>query len=452
MKNMKYYLKLTFIIGMILVLAACNTQNAVSVPNSTVPEVSSVTTGEEPITLKLWHIWVTSSDSNKRPFEKALKDWNDANPNIQIVTEATESEAYKIKIRTAIAVNEAPDIFFGWGAGFAKPFVESGKILALDEYLTQDTLNSIIPGSLENFTYNNKIYALPTFLIAGIFYCNQELFDKYDVSIPNTFDELIEVVKVFNNNKITPMAVGLRDGWPGIFYQNILAIRTAGVDKCISALNKETSFYQPEFIESAQKLKELIDAGAFYNGSIQLTQYEAESTFLMGKVPMYYCGSWSAGSMDREDCPVKGKVVVKNFPVLTGATGDNNGFLGGAIDNFMISSATKHKKEAVSAMVEICQNLSKESYLSGAGIPAWYVDVNSNEVSPLSANISELLSKNDGFVLAWDTFLTGEDAQTHIDLVSDIYSGKITPEKFAMEMQRLNTSSQDSSIDQQNNQ
>ena len=137
-------------------------------------EVSSVTTGEEPITLKLWHIWVTSSDSNKRPFEKALKDWNDANPNIQIVTEATESEAYKIKIRTAIAVNEAPDIFFGWGAGFAKPFVESGKILALDEYLTQDTLNSIIPGSLENFTYNNKIYALPTFLIAGIFYCNQD--------------------------------------------------------------------------------------------------------------------------------------------------------------------------------------------------------------------------------------------------------------------------------------
>lgn len=452
MNYIKKYLKLTFIIGLIIALAACNAQNTVSVPPSTVTEINNETPGKEQITLKLWHIWVTNSDSNKRPFENALNDWLDANPNIHIETEATESEAYKIKIRTAIAVNEAPDIFYGWGAGFAKPFVDSGKILALDEYLNQETLDKIIPGCLENFTYNGKIYALPTFLIAGIFYCNQELFDKYDVKIPNTFDELLEVIKVFRDNKITPMAVGLRDGWPGIFYQNILAIRTAGVSKCTSALNKEISFYQPEFIESAQKLKELVDAGAFYNSSIQLTQYEAENTFLMGKVPMYYCGSWSAGSMDREDCPVKGKVIVKNFPVLDGAGGDSNGFLGGAIDNFMISSSTKHKEEAVSAMVEICRNLSKESYLSGAGIPAWYVDVDSKEVSPLSAEINELISGNDGFVLAWDTFLTGSDAQTHIELVSDIYSGRTTPEKFAIEMQKLNIPFSESNNGQSDNQ
>ncbi len=396
---------------------------------------------DQQITLKLWHIWATDSDSNKRPFEKALAEWNNANPNVQIMTEATENETYKIQIRTAIAVNEAPDIFYGWGAGFAKPFVESGKVLALDDYLDDATKNKLVPGSFENFTFDGKIYGLPTFMIAGIFYCNQELFNQYDVKIPKTYSELLEAIKIFKSNAITPMAVGLKDGWPGIFYQNILAIRTAGIQKSIAALNKEASFYQPEFIESAQKLKELIDAGAFSVRSMQLTQHEAELAFLNGTVAMYYGGSWAAGSMDREDSPVNGKIVVKNFPIIEGAKGDANGFLGGAIDTFMFSSSTKYKKEAVNALVSICENFCRESYLSGSGIPAWKVNVESANISPLATDISRLLEDRDGFVLAWDTFLSGTEAKTHIDLVSDIFAERLTPEEFALNMQKLNQAS-----------
>lgn len=439
MKRFKEFLILVMVFILTVSSAACETSNPLA-KHSAAP-TGTMNTGlpeKEKIKLKLWHIWVTDSDSNKRPFEKVLADWNDANPDIQIEVEAAESEAYKIKIRTAIAVNEAPDIFFSWGAGFAKSFVNAGKVLALDDYLDQETLDKMVTGSLENFIYDGKIYALPTFMIAGIFFCNRELFYKYDVKIPDTFDELLEAIRVFKENNITPMAVGLKDGWPGIFYQNILAIRTAGIDKTISALNKETTFYQPDFIESARKLVELIEAGAFHSGSSQLTQYEAENHFIRGHVPMYYCGSWSAGSIEREDSPVRGKVVAKNFPYIEGAKGNQNGFLGGAIDNFMISSSTPYKEEAVTAMVEICQNLSRESYLAGAGLPAWKVDVDKSELSPLTAQISDLLKDSEGFVLAWDTFLTGSDAQTHIELVSDIYAGKLTPEKFAMEMQKLN--------------
>ena len=72
--------------------------------------------GQRPVTLKLWHIWAADSESNKKPFEKALSDWNNLNPDIKIEAEATENETYKTRIRTAIAVNEAPDLFYCWGA------------------------------------------------------------------------------------------------------------------------------------------------------------------------------------------------------------------------------------------------------------------------------------------------------------------------------------------------
>lgn len=393
---------------------------------------------QKQISLKLWHIWATDSESNKKPFEKALSDWNESNPGIKIEAEATENETYKTKIRTAVAVNEIPDIFYSWGAGFAKPFVDAKKVLPLNDYLNDETISKLIPGSLDYFTYDNKIYGLPIYMIAGMFYCNKDLFDSNNIKIPDTYNELITAIEAFKAKDIIPMTVGEKDGWPGIFYQNILAIRTAGTKLCNEALNKQASFDKPEFVESALKLNELIKVGAFDSRCMSLTRDEAELDFKNGKVAMYFNGSWVAGSLDREDCPVKGKIIVKNFPYIENSKGDKNGFVGGAIDTFMISSNTKYKDAAVKALKAIDESFCKESYLSGATQPAWKVEVDTSIIKPLVSDISKLLESNTGFVLAWDTFLTGSEAQTHINLVADIFAGRLDPEEFGQEMQKLN--------------
>ncbi|MEN6316875.1 MAG: extracellular solute-binding protein [Clostridiaceae bacterium] len=401
-------------------------------------ENSNVQTRDGQITLKLWHLWVTDADSNKKPFLKVINEWNAANPHIQIEAEATENEIYKNRIKTAIAVNEAPDIFYSWGAGFAKPFVDAGKVLPLDRYLNDGTKDKLIPGSLDNFTYDGKVYGLPIFIIAGVFYCNKELFDKYGIKIPDSFNELTDAVKAFKEKGIVPMAVGEKDGWTGMFYQNILAIRTAGINMCNQALSKQASFDRPEFAESAQRLVELIKAGAFDSRCMSMTRDEAEENFKNGKCAMYYNGSWVAGSLDEDGCPVKDKIIVKNFPVLENAKGDSNGFLGGAIDTFMINADTKYKDEAVKALKTIDENFSRESYLAGASQPAWNVSMDETRISPLAAEVSKLLKSSTGFVLAWDTFLPGLEAQAHINLVTDIFAGRRIPEDFTREMQKLN--------------
>lgn len=391
------------------------------------------------ITLKLWHIWVTDSESNKEPFEKALAEWNKARPDIQLQAEATENEAYKNRIRTAMAVNEAPDIFYCWGAGFARPFVDAGKVLALDGYLEDGLREKLIPGSLEHFTYGERVYGLPVYMIAGVLYCNEELFRDNGLEIPETYDELLEAVRSFKEKGITPMAVGGKDSWTGMFYHNILAIRTAGIELCNKALNKEASFDRPEFVEAAFRLSELVKAGAFDESCMTLTRDEAEAEFKNGKIAMYYNGNWVAGSLDREECPVKGKIAVRNFPVLADSAGDPGGFVGGAIDTFMISSGTKHREEAVSALIKLAESFCRESYLAGATLPAWKLDLGVEDISsPLAGDISRLLESGTGFVLAWDTYLTGSEVETHKNLVADIFADKLTPEEFARKMQQIN--------------
>ena len=419
---------------MVVFFASCGLLEKIS----TEGEDTTLQAENEKITLTLWHIWSTESDSNKAPFERALNQWTANNPNIEINVEAVESETYKTKIRTAIAANEAPDIFFSWGAGFAKPFVEAGKVLALDDYLDNTITDKFIPGTLANFTYDKKIYGLPTFITAGVLYCNQELFDFYDVKIPETYDQLKTAVEVFNNNEIIPMAVGQKDEWPGSFHHNILAIRTAGIKLNNNVLNKIASYKHPDIIESAKVLNELIELGAFDPNCLQRTAHEAEQIFIDGKSAMYYIGSWAAGTLDRENSPMKDKVVVRNFPEIEGASGDANGFLGGAIDTFMISANSEHKDEAVLALFGIIESFSRESYLSGAGIPAWKMSEEEQSASPLMQEILKLLENGDGFVLAWDTVLNGEEAEIYKDLIAEIFAGITTPEEFAEEMQKLN--------------
>ena len=69
-----------------------------------------------------------------------------ANPDVQIKVETVENERYKTKIKTAFATNELPDIFYSWGGGFSKPFIESGKVLSLNQYIDDDTSNKINNG------------------------------------------------------------------------------------------------------------------------------------------------------------------------------------------------------------------------------------------------------------------------------------------------------------------
>lgn len=389
------------------------------------------------ITLKLWHIY-TAQDANTESFKAAIKDWNDANPNVQIEAEATENEAYKTKIKTAVSANEAPDIFFAWGAGFAQPFVDAGKVLALDDYLNDGTKDRLTDGAFTYLTYNKKIYGLPFFSGAGILYVNKELFDSNGVKMPETFDELMTAVKAFRAKGITPMAVGEKDKWPGMFYYDILAMRTGGAQLSNDALANKASFEDPAFVAAADKLKQLIDAGAFDEAALGLTRDESEVPFTQGQIPMYYNGSWVAGSIEKDDSPTKGKIIAMNFPALADGKGDKDEILGGSVDCFMVNGNTKYKEEAARAVKFITEAFSKHGYELGAGIPAWKVSVDESKISPLTKQISGIIQKSKGNVIWWDTYLSGANADTHKDLVAKLFGKAITPEEFAKQMQAVN--------------
>jgi raffinose/stachyose/melibiose transport system substrate-binding protein len=396
------------------------------------------TTAEEKVKLNVWHLWTTDADANAKSFAKVLEQYKAEHPNVEVVIDASENEAYKTKIKTAMAANEGPDVFFSWGAGFAQPFVDAGQILPMDEYLTAEQKENLLPSQTSNLTYNDKLYGLPFVSWVGILYCNQELFEQNGVKLPDTYEELLTAVEAFNAKGIVPISVGAKDGWPLMFFQNVLALRMAGAAESNSALEKKTSFNQPEFIQSAQMLTDLVQVKAFDEASLAFTQDEAKMSFLNGEVPMHYIGSWFAGEIQDETMSlVKDKVVAKNFPSVANTKGNKDEFLGGAIDCFMVNNNTEHKEAAAEFASYITEHMAKESFILGAGLPAWKIDTTGETIDPLVQQMVDLANGSTGFVLAWDTKLSGEAAEKHKTLVQEIFAGTKTPQQFVDEMDAL---------------
>lgn len=398
--------------------------------------VAAFAQADEQITLHFWHIWPT--DQMSEIVDDYIEIFEAEHPNIKIESTATQEVEYQqTKLRIAASNKSQGDVFFCWGGGYAKDYVDAGAVLPLDEYFEKyGVYDQILEGTLVNGTYDGKIYGLPLKQWAGVLFCNQELFDQYGVKIPETWEEMMTAVKTFRENNVTPMILGAKDAWHIGMIQNALAVRTAGPDYVNKALAGEATLDTAEIVRSAELLVELNEAGAFPKGTLGIGSEESQEEFMMGMVPMYFGGSWVSSGCDSEDNSIQGKIVVAPLPTVEGGLGDATTYSGGVIDMMMVNAATEHPDEAFEFALGMTKYMSEECYKIGDSLPAWKLpDIDESEVSPTLINVKNQIQNSTGYVLAWDTFLSGSAIDAHYQLLQGLIAGTVTPAQFAAEMQ-----------------
>ena len=390
-----------------------------------------------PVSVTLWHWW-SSSDGNIPAFNAVLADMAKDHPTMKVDVNAQDANSYDAKLKVALAADNAPDIMIMQGLGRMQPFVDSGKLQPLNDLITKyKTSDSLVGGVLSNFTFAGKVYALPTSMAIGVLYCNKELFDANSVKLPATYDDLLAAAKAFHAKGIIPIVVGAKDQWPAMFYYDIMALRSAGVQTSINALNKKASFNQGGFIDAAKRMQELVDAGAFNDSMFAMSWDEATNAFITGKAAMVFNGSWVAGACQSDASMVKGKIVAMNWPIVAGGAGKATEFFGGANDSFMLNAAAKDKDGAYQALAYISSTMARESYITGSGLPAWKIaPVDESAINPLTVQQANMIKNATGFCMWWDTFLGGAPADIHKGLVLQLLAKKITPAEYADAMQK----------------
>ncbi len=433
---------LLLVLTMVVSIVGCGNETEQGGADKT-ESTDSVNTGEgkettetkEVIEIEFWNIASQGDDKLSAAIENAIKTIESERPDIKINLSSAAGDAYKTKIKTAVAANEMPDIFYTWLPGYSQGFVDSGSVLKLDDYLSQDAMDNMNMGAIQsgNGAYDG-IYALPVEVKMGVFYCNGAMFDEYGIKIPDTYEELLVAVDAFNAAGIRPIVAPGKRIWPVMWIYDMLAIQTAGAEASISALKKEASFDQQVFMDAALKLKELVDADAFVEGAVGLDNPEADAEFMNGNVPMYFMGSWLASAFADPEKPSGENLVVKRFPGV--GYGHDKDILGGTGDGYMVSSTTKYKEESV-WVVERFTKLLCES--DTTIFPVWNVEKDYSKMAPVFGDLYELYADSEGFVIWWDTYMNGDDAQTHKNLALELFAGAKSPEEYIEGMKAISS-------------
>lgn len=151
---------------------------------------------DQKIELKMWTMLTTTACMNK--MNEQLAEFTKENPNITVKLEANTYDNVYAKLMTAIQGNSLPDVLDCIEGHVA--FLQSkNAIIPVDDLIDElGGKSAFTQKYLDWATKDSKTWALPDWSLHQEVWYRKDLYQKYNLSIPTTWDQLTENAKKLN--------------------------------------------------------------------------------------------------------------------------------------------------------------------------------------------------------------------------------------------------------------
>jgi raffinose/stachyose/melibiose transport system substrate-binding protein len=407
-----------------IVLGGCSSSSETS-------KDSNESSGDKTV-IKMMHLWPEgSSNAQYTIVDDIIKAYEEENPDVDIQTEILGNEQYKEKIKVLSASNELPDVGITWAAGYMKPFVEGNMFTSLDDIVQED---QFVAGTLDAFSVDGSAYALPLELNITPVYYNKEIFEKYNLEAPSTYDEFLNVVETLVDNGVTPITLGNKDRWTGSMWYMYLTDRIGGPEALNNAINRSGSFEDPAMVKAAEEIVKLVDMGAFVKGFNGLSNDEAKGYFMNEQAAMYLMATWELPNYTTSPDVAqefKDKIGYFKFPTYEGGKGEIDSYVGGPGVGLFVSEQSEVKDEAKAFVSYLVEEWGKRSVVDAGVIPATVVDTSSGDLDQMYIDILNDLGNATNLTLYADVQMSAGVADVHLNQIQALFGGQTTPEEFA---------------------
>lgn len=425
---MKKVLSVLTIIA-VLLLSACGLNGGGSTEQATKDSGESESTGGKK-TLEFWHI-----DTGEREvvYEEAVARFKEKHPDVEVKMLQIPNDAYKQKLSVAMSGNDAPDVFHSWGGGWLKNFVDQGKVYDITEATDKSKFNEL---ALNNATYDGKVYGLPLGLSMDVVFYNKEIFDKYGLKAPKTYDEWLSVIDSLKENDIIPIALTNQTKWPGAYYLMNFASRIAGPELFESAFNREgRGFDDQGYVEAGKYIQDLVKRDAFNPGFNGVPYDEGQGRQLL------YTGQ--AAMMDmtisfvnnvREEAPeFEEKLDFFLFPTIPGGKGDQTHVGANTGPVWSVAQNSEHHDLAAELVNELASAETAQNYTDRTGSLTGVKDI--VPADEFTKRFYDVLQQATHLQMPYDQTLPPELAELHKDTTQAIFGLDMTPEEAAKKME-----------------
>jgi multiple sugar transport system substrate-binding protein len=256
---------------------------------------------------------------NPELFANLLGRFEAQNPGIVIKDEALpastdeQHQYYAINLEAGSADFDVLSMDVIWVQEFAR----AGWLKDISRLMPEEERAKFFPGPVQAVTYEGRTYAVPWYIDAGLLYYRRDLLQKYNLSPPKTWDELVRTAKT-----ITAAEPGLYGFiWQGKQYEGLVcnALEYIWSNGGGVIRDGKAVIYSPENVAALQFMRDLITK---YRVTPELvtTAIEEPTRHIFGQGKALFMRNWpyAWNIFQREGSPVKDKIGVCTLPAFPG--------------------------------------------------------------------------------------------------------------------------------------
>ncbi|MCP2164149.1 extracellular solute-binding protein [Goodfellowiella coeruleoviolacea] len=391
------------------------------------------------------HVWVLEDDKMNAAQQQAADEFN-KNSSVKVVIDRFSPDSYPDKLRVAMGSPNAPDVFFNWGGGSIKSYVQAGTLVDLTPTLDAkpQLKQAFLPAVLEAGGLDGKYYGIP---LRGmqpvVLFYNRDVFANAGVQPPQSWNDLLSLIDTFKSRGITPFALGGATAWTELMWVEYLVDRYGGAEVFDRIVHGDQSAWRdPSVLQAAQTVQDLVDRGAFGTNfaSVDYNSHAASTLLARGNAAMHLMGSWEYANQLQDDPDfARTKLGYTTFPGIEGGKGDPANLVGNPTNYFSVSAQSKNKDTAIAFLDQMATDSYVTKLLQAGDVPTTTSaqDRLGQSDNPEFATFQyNLVQRAPEFTQSWDQALDPNIGQAVITAIQQLFNKQLTPEQFVQTVEQ----------------
>lgn len=256
-----------------------------------------------------------SDPAPKQAFEWVIEKFEAEHPDITVNWNIFDHEGYKTSIRNFLTA-DAPDVAAWYAGNRMAPFVKAGLFEDVSDVWEDNGLNEAMASTAASMTIDGKKWGVPyTYYQWGIYY-RKDIFEKYDLDVPGTWQRFIDVCETLKENGVTPITIGTKYLWTAAGVFDYLNLRVNGYDVHNELTAGKIKYTDERIQQVFNYWEELVRPGYFIDNHAAYSWQEALAPMVQGEAAMYVMGNFAVAPL-REAGLTDDQLGFMPFPEIT---------------------------------------------------------------------------------------------------------------------------------------
>ncbi|RME49049.1 MAG: carbohydrate ABC transporter substrate-binding protein [Chloroflexi bacterium] len=243
-----------------------------------------------------------------------VKMFQEKYPDVEVIHSIVAHEDFKQAIRAYLTSSSPPDALTWFAGNRLRFFVKRGLVMDIsDMWQEQGWLEDYPKGFVELSSYEGRQYFVPTSWYWWAVYYRPSIFEKYGITPPKTWDELLSVCDTLRANGIIPFTIGTKYRWTAAGWFDYLNMRINGPEFHIRLMEGQERYDDPRMRQVFEHWKQLFDHQCFIENAAAYSWQEALAFMIQGKAAMYLMGDFIRDSFPDE---LENDLDFFQFPII----------------------------------------------------------------------------------------------------------------------------------------